>query len=116
MNESPDELRQRIETLEDRISTACAAILRVSASLDLETVLREIVDSARALTGSRYGLIATVDDAGQPQDVVSTGLTPGELVAGVSRTLPRVVQPLERLRPGRRNRPRQPCAASTRPA
>ncbi len=78
MNESPDELRQRIETLEDRISTVCAAILRVSASLDLETVLREIVDSARALTGSRYGLIATVDDAGQPQDFVSAGLTPGE--------------------------------------
>ena len=78
MKESPDELRRRIETLEDRISNLCAAVLRVSASLDLETVLREIVDSARALTGARYGVIATVDEAGNPQDFVTAGLTPGQ--------------------------------------
>ena len=77
MGENPDQLRQRIETLEGRISDLCAAILRVSASLDLETVLREIVDSARALTGARYGMIATVDDAGQAQDFVTAGLAPG---------------------------------------
>ena len=76
--ENPDELRRRIETLEDRISHLCAAVLRVSASLDLETVLREIVDSARALTGARYGLIATLDDVGQPQDFVTAGLAPGQ--------------------------------------
>ena len=46
--ESPDELRRRNEMLEQRISNLGAALLRVSASLDLETVLREIVDSARA--------------------------------------------------------------------
>ena len=84
MKESPDELRRRIETLEDRISNLCAAVLRVSASLDLETVLREIVDSARALTGARYGLIATVDDAGEPQDLVSAGLTPRQHAAMVA--------------------------------
>ena len=61
----------------DRISSLSAAVLRVSASLDLETVLREIVDSARALTGARYGLITTVDDAGQPQDFVTAGLASG---------------------------------------
>ena len=81
MKESPDELRRRIETLEGRISDLCAAILRVSASLDLETVLREIVDSARTLTGARYGLIATVDDAGEPQDFVTAGLEPGQHAA-----------------------------------
>ena len=41
--ESRDELRRRIEVLEKRISNLGAAVLRVSASLDLETVLREIV-------------------------------------------------------------------------
>ncbi len=76
MKESPGELRQRIEMLEERISNLCAAVLRVSASLDLETVLREIVDSARALTGARYGLVAIVDDAGQPQDFVTAGMAP----------------------------------------
>ena len=75
--ETPDELRRRNEMLEERISNLGAAVLRVSASLDLETVLREIVDSARALTGARLGLIVTVDAAGQPQDFVSAGLPPG---------------------------------------
>ena len=78
MVETRDELRQRIEMLEARISNLYAAVLRVSASLDLETVLREIVDSARTLTGARYGMIETVDTAGQPQDFVSAGFTPEE--------------------------------------
>ncbi len=52
-----------------------AAILRISASLDVDTVLREVVDSARALTGARYGVIATVDDAGQPRDFFASGFT-----------------------------------------
>ena len=81
MQESPDQLRQRNRMLEDRISKLCAAVLRVSASLDLETVLREIVDSARELTGARYGMITTVDDAGQPQDWVTAGWTADEHAA-----------------------------------
>ena len=68
------EPRQEIETLRE----LSAAILRISASLDLTTVLQEIVDSARALTGARYGVIATVDEAGQVQDFVTTGFTPEE--------------------------------------
>ena len=78
MAETRDKLRQRIEMLEARISNLCAAVLRVSASLDLETVLREIVDSARTLTGARYGVIATVDEAGAPRDFFFSGFTPDE--------------------------------------
>ena len=44
------------------LSALGAAMLRISASLDLETVLHEVVDSARALTGARYGAIATIDE------------------------------------------------------
>ena len=55
-----------------------AAVLRVSASLDLNTVLQEVVESARALTGARYGAITTIDAVGQPRDFVSSGLTPAE--------------------------------------
>ena len=62
----------------ERISSLSAAILRISASLDVETVLREVVDSARALTGARYGVIATVDEAGLPQGHVASGLSPEE--------------------------------------
>ena len=75
---SPDKRQQEIETLRDRISRLSAAILRISASLDMDTVLQEVVDSARALTGARYGVIATVDDSGRGQDFVTSGFTPDE--------------------------------------
>ena len=52
------------EALRERVSTLNAALLRITASLDVDTVLREVVDSARALTGARYGVIATVDQTG----------------------------------------------------
>ncbi len=55
-----------------------AALLRISASLDLENVLREVVESARALTGARYGALATIDEAGRPQDFVTSGFTDEE--------------------------------------
>ena len=62
----------------ERVAALGAAILRICTSLDVDTVLREVVDSARALTGARYGVITTVDDAGQPQDFVTAGFTPEE--------------------------------------
>ncbi len=64
--------------LRARISALSAASLRINASLNLETVLNEVVESARALTGARYGAIATIDDAGVPQDFVTSGFTAEE--------------------------------------
>ena len=71
----PDELRREIAALRERISALSTASLRISASLDLETVLREVVESARSLTGARFGAIATIDEAGAPQDFVTSGFT-----------------------------------------
>ncbi len=70
-----DDLLREIQALRARNAALNAAILRVSASLDLETVLEEVVESARVLTGARYGAIATVDEAGLPQDFVTSGLS-----------------------------------------
>ena len=78
MKQNPDELEHQIEALQQRVSTLCAAVLRISASLDLDTVLHEVVESARALTGARYGAITTVDEAGQPQEFIASGITPDE--------------------------------------
>ena len=64
--------------LRARISALSAASLRISASLDLEMVLNEVVESARALTGARYGAIATIDEAGAPQDFVTSAFTADE--------------------------------------
>ena len=69
---------QEIEALRERISALSTAVLRISASLDVTTVLREAVDSACALTGARYGFIVTIAETGTIQEVVSSGFTPEE--------------------------------------
>ncbi|MYE85790.1 MAG: response regulator [Gammaproteobacteria bacterium] len=55
-----------------------AAILRISASLDPGTVLREAVGAARGLTGARLGVVATVDEAGAPDGFLQSGFTAEE--------------------------------------
>ena len=72
------DLQREIEGLRNRISRLSAAILRISASLDLDTVLKEIVDSARSLTGARCAIITPADAAGEPQAFVSSGFTAEE--------------------------------------
>ena len=62
----------------ERVSELSAAILRISASLDVKTVLQEAVDSASALTDARYGFVVTVDGSGTAVEVVSSGFTDEE--------------------------------------
>ena len=78
MKESTAELRRQNEALRERVARLSDAILRISASLDLDTVLREVADSARALTGARLGAIVTVDDSGRVEEFVTSGFTPDE--------------------------------------
>ena len=70
--------RGRTGPSDERISRLSAAILRISQSLDLATVLEEVVEGARALTGARSGVITTIDERGQVQDFVTSGLPPEE--------------------------------------
>ena len=73
-----DELLLAIDELRDRLSRMSAASLRINESLDFETVLENVLDSARSLTGARNGVIILVDDAGRILDFVTSGLTPEE--------------------------------------
>ena len=75
---SRNELEREVEVLGARIATLSAAVLRLGSSLDLATVLQEAADSARALTGARYSLIVTIDEAGEAREFVTSGLTPDE--------------------------------------
>ena len=59
----------------DRLSRMSKAMLRINESLDFDTVLQEVVDSARALTGARYGAITVLGEAGQQPDFIVSGLT-----------------------------------------
>ena len=73
-----DEIRRGIEALRERLFKLSEASLRISESLELKTVLREVLESARALTGARTVLIVTVDSSGNFEDFTTCGLTSRE--------------------------------------
>ena len=68
-------LDQEISDLRDRLSRLSEASVRISESLDLDTVLQGILDSARELTEAGYGVIATSDDSGRVEDFIASGMT-----------------------------------------
>ena len=70
-----DELLGEIEALRERLSRLSEASLRINESLDFDTVLQEVVDSARALTGSRYGAITVRGEAELMPHFIVSGLT-----------------------------------------
>ena len=75
---STEELTREIETLKDRLSRLSMASVRINESLDMGTVLQGALDSARSLTGARYGVITLLDDSGQVQNFLSSGMTADE--------------------------------------
>ena len=72
------ELERENAALRARLSRLSEASLRINESLDFETVLQRVLDSACSLTGARYGVITLLDESGRIQDFVYSGLTPEE--------------------------------------
>ena len=70
-----DRLEKENHALRDRLSRLSQASLRINESLDYPTVLQGVLNSARSLTGARYGVMTFLDDAGCPRDFLSSGLT-----------------------------------------
>ena len=70
---SEDDLKREIEALREQASRLCAAVRRINANPELDSVLDAVLENARAMTGAGYGVIVTVDAAGQPEDVVYSG-------------------------------------------
>ena len=73
-----DDRDQQIRALRERLVRLSEASLRASESLDLDTVLSEVVDSARTLAGARYGGVTLVDGSGRFQAFVTSGLSEEE--------------------------------------
>ena len=74
-----DELRRENEALRDRLSGLSEASLRISRSLDVDTVLQGVIDGACSLTRARYGaLVAFGDDSGGIETLITSGVTPEE--------------------------------------
>ena len=76
--QNPHELARENAVLKERIAKLSSAMLRVTSTLDVKAVLHEIVESARALSGARYGLIVTTDVAARTLDFVTSGVTEEE--------------------------------------
>ena len=66
------------EPQDDRLSRLSRASLRINESLDFDTVLQGVLDSARSLTAARYGVMTLLDDAGRVQDFLASGMTAEE--------------------------------------
>ena len=73
-----DDLTRENRLLRGLVSRLSEASLRINESLDFDTVLQEVLDSARLLAEARYGVIILLDDEGQAGDYVVSGLTPEE--------------------------------------
>ncbi len=69
---------RELEMLRERLSRLSEASLRINESLEFDQVLQGVLDSARSLTGARYGVMTLLDDQGGVQDFLSSGLTDEE--------------------------------------
>ena len=76
--EEADSLRRENEALRDRLSGLSEASLRISRSLDLDTVLQEVIDGARSLTRARYGALVAFGASGSIETLMTSGITPEE--------------------------------------
>ena len=72
---SVDELREEVAALQKQLALLSDASLRINESLDVETVLQGVLDSARSLVGARYGLIYLVSSQGRIEENVYSGIT-----------------------------------------
>ena len=77
MNREND-LLQENQALRDRLSRLSEASVHISESLDFNVVLQEVIDNARYLTNARYGVIASTNEVGGLDSVLTSGTTEDE--------------------------------------
>ena len=71
-------LQAQLDRLRDRMLRMSRASLDINESLELDNVLRVVIDNARDLTGADIGGIVILDEAEEVRRFVSSGLTPQE--------------------------------------
>jgi len=75
---SQAETGNEIKAFRERLTALAQAGLRINESLDLDTVLQEVLDCARSLTGADYGIIALMDDERRMQQLLWSGISEAE--------------------------------------
>jgi signal transduction histidine kinase len=72
---------QDVLAARDRMHALLEAVVAVGAHIDLETVLRRIVDAAIRLVDARYGALGVIGDNQQLAEFVPVGLDEDEIAA-----------------------------------
>ena len=78
------ELQARLQTVlatRDRVYTLLEAVVAVATSLDLEMVLKQIVEAAITLVRARYGALGIISEGGRLVEFVPVGLGDSEIAA-----------------------------------
>ena len=81
---NPDDTREEeMQALRERLSRLSEASIRINESLEFDTVLQGVLDSACALTEARYGVLAPFDETGDAQleYAFAFGMTSAEAAA-----------------------------------
>jgi signal transduction histidine kinase len=69
-------IRRRLARQNDELLGLHRAGLAVAAELSLDSVLQTVVDTARALIGTRYGAVSVIDAESRIHAFVTSGITP----------------------------------------
>ncbi|MGA4837616.1 GAF domain-containing protein [Streptomyces sp. G45] len=72
-----DELQahvQRMRSTQNRVHTLLEAVLAIGSDLDLDVVLRQIVESAVQLVDCRYGALGVLGDEGTIKQFITVGM------------------------------------------
>ena len=73
--ELAEKLQAENGKLRERLSRLSQASQRINESLDFETVLQGVVDSARSVTDARYCIVTLPNDDGEVQEFLVSGMT-----------------------------------------
>ncbi len=102
MDRSHGPISESEAALRNRLTRLSQASRRINETLDFDTVLQGVLDSARSLTAARYGVMTLLDDVGWVQDFLSSGLTGEESEQlwlmpdglGIFKSLTNITEPL----------------------
>ena len=75
---SSEALEAEIADLRERLHRLNEAGMQINEDLDLDTVLREVLDAARSLTGAEFSSMTMLNEAGELQEFITFSLSDRE--------------------------------------
>jgi hypothetical protein len=72
---------QAVVATRDRVNALFEAVIAVGTNLDIEVVLREIVQAAVKLVDATYGAMGVIGEDGRLAEFIPVGLTEDEIAA-----------------------------------